>query len=47
MEMLENHMVTPIPKRRTWQELEEYEQHLLEEQDQIYQDKVEEELLNE
>jgi len=46
MEMLENYMVMPRIERRTWKEQEEYEQHLLEEQDQIYLDKVEEELLN-
>lgn len=42
MEMLENYMVMPIPVRKTQKELEDYENYLLEEQDRIWEDKLDE-----
>lgn len=34
MEQLENYMVMPRPEYRTWQEIEDYQEHLLEMQDE-------------
>lgn len=38
MEQLENYMVMPRPVQRTWQELEEYNNYLLEQQDLKWED---------
>lgn len=38
MEQLENRMIFPEPRYKTWQELEDYENYLLEEQDRKWED---------
>lgn len=42
MEQLENYMVVPRPIYKTWHELKDYENYLLEQQDMKWEEKLDE-----